>query len=154
MNRLMITIVSTALLGMVAVGTQAQVLKPVNWTFTAQRAKGDIYEVKMKATTDKGWSIYSQTTPEGGPLPTTVTFHKNTNVQYGGKAKEVGTMKKKHEAVFGVDVHYYTDSVTFVQLVKLKKAVPTKLSGTIEFMACDATKCLPPEEVEFEVELK
>ncbi len=73
-----------------------------------------------------------------------------------------------YEAVFGVDVHYYTDSVTFVQLVKLKRPIRqastinrdrqgdggVKLSGTVEFMACDATKCLPPDEVEFEVELK
>lgn len=132
----------------------AQIVNPVKWTFTAKKAKDNIYEVRMEAKIQKGWSTYSQTTPEGGPFPTKVTFHPNTNVQYGGKVKEVGTMKKKYEEVFEVDVHYYTDSVTFVQLIKLKKGVPTTLSGTVEFMACDAEQCLPPEEVEFEVALK
>ncbi len=133
---------------------QAQIQNPAKWTFTAQHIKENIYELKMTAVIDQGWNIYSQTTPAGGPFPTTITFNKNSNVQYGGKAKEMGTMKKKFEQVFGVEVYYYTDSVEFVQLIKLKKAVPTKLSGTVEFMACDAEQCLPPEEVEFEVELK
>ncbi len=147
-------VLNTILLGSTAFSTQAQILNAVKWTYAAQHIKENIYEVKITAEIEQGWNIYSQTTPGGGPLPTTITFNKNTNVQYGGKTKEIGTMKKKHEAVFGVDVHYYTDSVTFVQLVKLKKKQPTKLSGTVEFMACDATKCLPPDEVEFAVELK
>lgn len=135
---------------------QAQVFNVVKWTFSAKPVadKAGIYEVRMTASIQPGWAIYSQETPKGGPFPTTITFNKNTNVQYGGKVKEVGAMKKKYEKVFGVDVHYFENKVDFVQLVKSKKGVPTKLSGTVEFMACDAMKCLPPDEVEFEVELK
>ncbi len=137
-----------------ATAASAQLANPVKWTFAARKAKDNVYEVRMEARIQPGWSMYSQGTPDGGPFPTKVTFGKNTNVLYGGKVREAGQLKKKYEEVFGVDVHYYTDSVTFVQLVKRKQGIPTTLSGTVEFMACDAEQCLPPEEVAFAVELR
>jgi hypothetical protein len=73
----------------------------------------------------------------------------------GGKVKEIGALHKVPEPAFGVDVWYYKDKVDFVQIVKLKKpGVKTSLSGTVEFMACDESQCLPPEEIPFEIELK
>ncbi|WP_285055499.1 protein-disulfide reductase DsbD domain-containing protein [Pedobacter ginsengisoli] len=133
---------------------QAQVLKPVKWGFTAAKKSAGLYEVHMTATIDKGWTTYSQWTPEGGPEPTVITFNKNPNVLLGGKAKEIGGMKKKHEEAFGVDVHYFSGKVDFVQVVKLKKATPTTLTGKVSFMTCDSSQCLPPEEVNFSVQLK
>lgn len=132
----------------------AQIIKPVKWTFSSKKVKNDVYEVHMTANIQSGWTIYSQTTPGGGPLPTTIKFAKNPEVLVGGNVKEVGELKKKHEDVFGVDVHYFSGKVDFVQLVKLKNNKPTRLSGTVEFMACDDQQCLPPEEVEFTVNLQ
>lgn len=136
------------------IGAQAQMLNPVKWTFTSKKVKGDIYEVHMTADVQSGWTIYSQKTPEGGPLPTKITFTKNPEVLVGGEVKEVGSLGKKHEDVFGVDVLYYKDKVDFVQLVKLKSKKPSKLAGKVEFMACDNQQCLPPEEVPFSVSLQ
>jgi hypothetical protein len=78
------------------------------------------------------------------------------------KVKEVGELHKVPEPAFGVDVWYYKDKVDFVQVVKvvrknagtLKQVQGDVLKGTVEFMACDAQQCLPPEEVEFSVQLK
>lgn len=133
---------------------QAQIINPVKWTFSSKKVKGDIYEVHMTANIQRGWSIYSQTTPDGGPVPTTIQFNKNPEVLVGGKVKEVGALKKKHEKVFGVDVLYFTEKVDFVQLVKRKNNKVTKLSGMVEFMACDEQQCLPPAEVAFAVNLQ
>ncbi|WP_316788799.1 protein-disulfide reductase DsbD domain-containing protein [Pedobacter frigoris] len=151
-----------------AVVTQAQILKPVKWTFSGVPVKGKagIYEVHMTAMIDKGWKTYSQSTPEDGPVATVVKFKPNPLVLLGGKVKEVGEMHKVHEEAFGVDVWYYKDKVDFVQVVKLKNALsPHKgdlsqrereviLQGTVAFMVCDAHQCLPVEEIEFSVELK
>jgi DsbC/DsbD-like thiol-disulfide interchange protein len=151
MKKGLILIIGFALL---CVAAHAQILKPLKWSFTAKKIKADVYEVHLTATIDQGWTTYSQTTPDGGPLPTAIKFKPNTNVLLGGKVKEVGEMKKKHEAAFGVEVFYYKDKVDFVQVVKLKKPATTLLVGTVEFMVCDKEQCLPPEEVEFSVELK
>ena len=135
--------------------TLAQILKPIKWRFSAPvKSKAGMYKVSMTVVIEKGWHIYSQNVSDGGPLTTKINFAKNDLVLLGGKVKEVGEIHKVHEEAFGVDVHYYKDKVDFVQVVKLKMPVQTVLSGTVEFMACNAEQCLPPEEVEFNIQLK
>jgi len=154
MRRYLIVVLCFMLLGATV---QAQILKPVKWSFSAAPVKGKagVYKVNMTAVIEKGWHIYAQSTPEGGPSATKVTFAKNPLVLLGGKTTEVGKLHKEYSEVFGVEVWSYDGTVMFVQVVKVKKpGVKTSLSGTVEFMACDAQQCLPPEEVLFEIELK
>lgn len=139
---------------LVLMGLTSQAQDPVKWTFSSKKIDDKTYEVHLTATVQSPWTIYSQTTPEGGPLATSFTFNNNPLVILSGKVKEVGTMHKKHEEVFGVDVFYYKDKVDFVQVVKLKTKAKTNLSGKLEFMACDEEQCLPPKEVAFSVALQ
>jgi Disulphide bond corrector protein DsbC len=108
----------------------------------------------LTATIAAGWHIYSQTTSEGGPLPTAITFSKNPLLILSGTVKEVGKLQQHHEPLFGVDVKQYSGKVDFVQVVKLKGKVKTLVNGLLEFMVCDDKKCLPPKTVEFSVSLK
>jgi hypothetical protein len=39
-------------------------------------------------------------------------------------------------------------------MVKLKSAVKTSFSGTVEYMACDDKQCLPPAEQAFTIALQ
>jgi DsbC/DsbD-like thiol-disulfide interchange protein len=136
------------------VTAKAQIVKPASWNFMAKKVKADLYELHMTATINEGWATYSQWTPEGGPEPTVISFDKNTNFLFGGKAKEVGIVKKKHEDVFDVDVHYFEHQVDFVQLVKLKNVKgDRKIKGKINYMVCDKSQCIT-DEVGFSVELK
>ena len=51
----------------------AQSPNPVSWTATADDATpGGTLRVHFKATLEPGWHIYSLTTPQGGPTPTTI----------------------------------------------------------------------------------
>ncbi|AKD04297.1 protein-disulfide reductase DsbD domain-containing protein [Pontibacter korlensis] len=131
----------------------AQGLQPVQWTFQAERLGPQTYQVLLTATMDTPWVIYSQHTPEGGPLPTTITFEPNPMVLPLGSTMEKGMRQQKQDRTFGVKVRYYRDTVTFVQQVKLRSPVTTALSGTVEYMACDATRCLPPQTVAFTIPL-
>jgi len=140
------------LLLLTAIAAQSQ--NPVKWNFTAKKIADKTYELHIRVKIENGWSIYSQTTPDGGPLATSIHFSKNPLTVLDGKIKEVGAMKKKHEKVFNVDVHYYKDKVDFVQVVKLKTNAKTSVSGTVEFMVCDEEQCLPPEEVPFKIKLQ
>lgn len=133
--------------------SQAQGLQPVQWTFQAERVAPQTYQVLLTATMDSPWAIYSQHTPEGGPLPTTITFHANPMVLPLGSTREKGMRHLKQDKTFGVEVRYYRHTVTFVQQVKLRSPVTTALSGTVEFMACDDTRCLPPQTVAFTIPL-
>ncbi|RFM29443.1 protein-disulfide reductase DsbD domain-containing protein [Deminuibacter soli] len=139
---------------LVTLGAMAQVKDPVKWTFAAKKKADKVYEVTVTAVMAKPWHIYSQTTPDGGPIPTKLTFKSNPLVTMDGKAKEVGTLKVDHDQNFGVDVKYYYESVVFVQTVKLKGNVKTNIAGNVEYMACDDSQCLPPTTKSFDIKLQ
>lgn len=127
---------------------------PVKWSFAAKKIADKTYEVRYTATIDAPWHIYSQVTPEGGPVATKITFAKNPLLTLQGTPEEKGKLIKKYEEVFEVDVLYFDKNVEFVQLVKLKSNAKTNISGSIEFMTCDDKQCLPPAQVPFSIELK
>ena len=129
----------------------AQIQNPVEWSATSKKISDKTYEVHITATIDNGWHIYSQTTPDGGPIPTSITFTKNPLVIVEGKAKEVGKLEKHHEPLFGVDVKQFSKTVDFIQLVKLKAPVKTSMNVAVEFMVCNDKQCLPPSTRKFSV---
>lgn len=132
----------------------AQLKNPVKWSFSSKKIDASTYEVRMTANLDAGWHIYSQNTPDGGPVPTSISFTQNPLTNLQGKAKEVGKIEKRHEELFGVDVMQYSTTVDFVQTVKLKGNVKTSVAGTIEFMTCNDHECLPPTTQSFSIPLK
>lgn len=133
-------------------GAFAQILEPVKWQFGAKKINDSEAVIFMKATIDNGWHIYSQHVEEGGPIKTSFTFNATNDYTLVGKPAEPKP-KTKHEEVFGMDVSYFDKEVVFQQKVKLNKGATT-VKGSVEFMACDATQCLPPDEVEFTVAIK
>ncbi|WP_353127755.1 protein-disulfide reductase DsbD N-terminal domain-containing protein [Parapedobacter pyrenivorans] len=141
-----------AILFVAATGVSAQILEPVKWQFGAKKISSDEAVVFMKATIDKGWHIYSQNIEEGGPIKTSFTFSPSNEYALIGKPAEPKP-KSKHEEVFGMDVSYFDKEVVFQQKIKLKKG-STTVKGAVEFMACDANQCLPPDEIAFTVAVK
>ncbi|MEO9070813.1 MAG: protein-disulfide reductase DsbD domain-containing protein [Ginsengibacter sp.] len=132
----------------------AQIQNPVTWSATSKKIADKTYEINLTANIDNGWHIYSQTTPEGGPIPTSITFTKNPLLTLEGKAKEVGKMEKHIEPLFGnIDVMQFSNKVEFVQKVKLKASVKTSLNLAVEFMVCNDKQCLPPSTRKFTVAL-
>ena len=132
----------------------AQRQNPVKWTFSSKKINPSTYEVHLTAKIDGGWHLYSQATPDGGPLPTVISFTKNPLLTMQGFTRELGKVEQKMEPLFNVQVIQYSNNVDFVQFVKLKKAVKTTISGTVEFMTCDDHQCLPPAKQKFSIALK
>jgi thiol:disulfide interchange protein DsbD len=131
----------------------SQVKNPVKWSYTAKKLATGKYEVHMTATVEKGWHIYSQTTPEGGPVPTQFTFTKNPLLTMSGPVKEVGKIETHFEKLFDVNVKQFSDKVDFVQIVTVKGTVKTNLTGKVEYMLCDDKQCLPPASQSFSIAL-
>ncbi|HWB25435.1 MAG TPA: protein-disulfide reductase DsbD domain-containing protein [Chitinophagaceae bacterium] len=131
-----------------------QVENPVQWTFAAQKKGDKLYNVVITATFARPWHIYSQTTPDGGPVPTKITFKANPLMILDGDVKEDGKLQTIHDENFGVDVKYYSDKVVFTQVVKLKAGVKTHATGTLEYMVCNDNRCLPPKKVPFDITLQ
>lgn len=127
---------------------------PVTWSFESRKKSDKAYEVVLSANVPKPWHIYSQFTPEGGPLPTTITFGSNPIYVVDGAAKEAGDLTSHHDETFDVDVKYFSNKVQFIQAIKLKASVKTSVRGNIEYMVCNDNKCLPPVKQPFEIKLQ
>jgi hypothetical protein len=133
---------------------QAQVQNPVRWEFSSKKVNGTTYDVKITASIEPGWHVYSQTTPEGGPVPTSFSFAKNPLLTLQGTPKEVGKLEQRFEPLFGVDVKQFSDKVVFQQTIQVKGKAKTALSGSVEFMVCNDEMCLPPSTQKFSIALK
>ncbi len=130
-------------------------LNPVIWTFTAKKIADKTYEVHMKATIQSGWHLYSQTQPEDAIInPTSFTLNNNPLLIVDGKIKETGTVEKFHDARLNISANQYSNTVDFVQKVKLKAKAKTNFSGNVEYQTCDDKKCLPPKTVNFSVAIQ
>jgi DsbC/DsbD-like thiol-disulfide interchange protein len=134
-------ILSLAILFFVA-GVNAQIEKPVTWTYTAKKISGDMYELHMTATIQPKWHLYAQDAGEG-PIPTTILFDKNPIIKLEGRASEVGKMIKEFDKNFNSTLKFYATKVDFVQKIKLKVAAATVAKGKINYMTCNDSKCLP-----------
>lgn len=126
----------------------------VEWKFDSKKISAQKYEVRIVATVKSPWHIYSTTQPEGGPLPTKISFTKNPLATPDGSIKEEGKMQTHFEDVFNIDTKFFNDKVEFVQLVNVKGAAKTSLNGTVEFMVCTDKECHPPKTIPFSVALK
>jgi thiol:disulfide interchange protein DsbD len=132
----------------------AQILTPVTWTWKAEQTGKGEYKLTFTAKIDKGWHTYSQYIGKDGPVPTSITFDaKNKDVQLIGKTTETGPkIHEGHDPVFDMQLKYFEEELVCTQTVKVLK--DTKLKGTLEFMVCDDSKCLPPDDKDFEFDLK
>ncbi len=131
----------------------AQILDPVKWTTSVEKISDTEYVLVSKATIEKGWHLYSQNVPEDGPIPTTFTYDDSEG---GFKISGNTTEEEGHtvnDPVFEMKIKFFEKTATFKQKVVVNKGVTT-ISGFVEFMVCDDTRCLPPTTVDLEYSIK
>ena len=114
----------------------AQIKKPVKWSAKTEKISDTEFNLIMNATIESGWHMYSQFTPDGGPLPLVLTFKDSKgNFDLIGKAKET-PYKKEFNKDFGVDEYYFENKAILTQRVKLKNPKVTKIVVNVDFQAC------------------
>ncbi|MEL6863668.1 MAG: protein-disulfide reductase DsbD domain-containing protein, partial [Bacteroidota bacterium] len=132
----------------------AQVLNPVKWNTTYNQVNDQEFDLVFTATIQDGWSIYSQyLESDDGPVRTSFEFDKGGHYELVGKNEESGNRKEGYDKLFDMNVIKFTKKATFTQRVKVSD-LSKAISGYLEFMTCDDTRCLPPEAVDFEFSLE
>jgi len=131
MNKLLIAVLLfTNLPGILS----AQTLKHVNWTFTVEDRSKDEAVLVFAADIEKDWHIYSQVTPDGGPLPTVFIFDENKSFERVGNVQEP-VPHEEYDSTFEVKVLTLDGKPVFKQKIKLKDQ-ETKITGKIEGQIC------------------
>ncbi|WP_396176671.1 protein-disulfide reductase DsbD domain-containing protein, partial [Flavobacterium sp.] len=114
----------------------AQIVKPVKWTSKVEKINDSEFNLIMEATIEKDWHVYSQFTPENGPLPAEFTFENaKGNFELLGKTKE-SPYKKQYNDVFEVDEYYFEKKATFTQKIKITNPKLTSIKAKIDCQVC------------------
>ncbi len=131
--------------------TNAQ--QKISWSYSAKKLPNNKYEIHVVATPPPGWHIYSQLTPDGGPVPTSFKFNKNALLVMQNKMNEKGKVISYFDKNFKVDVKYFEGKADFVQVVTVKGNIKTNISGEVESMICNDRTCMPPTTEKFNIAL-
>jgi len=134
---------------------QSQIFNPVKWSFNSKHLSGDKFELIYTASIDDGWTIYSQyLESEDGPVATTFEYDQGDHFSLNNKNKEDALNRKEgYDKIFDMNVTKYTKKAIFRQKVKVNDYTKP-VTGYLTFMTCDASKCLPPKDIDFKFRLR
>ena len=115
---------------------QAQMINPVKWSSRVEKISETEFNLVMEAKIEDDWHVYSQFTPENGPLPAEFKFKDaKGNYELIGKVKE-SPYKKQYNDVFEVDEYYFEKKATFTQKIKVTNPNFTTLKATVDYQVC------------------
>ena len=102
----------------------AQIQNPVKWSYSVEQTKEGEATLLFKAKIDKEWHIYSQFTPQDGPLgaaplPMRFIFTPNSCYELVGKVTEP-TPHEEFDSTFEIKVLIHSGEVTLKQKIKFK----------------------------------
>ena len=131
----------------VAMITFAQMHEPIKCETSWEVVSDGVAELRIAATIDAGWHLYS-TELEDGPTAATLVVETIEGARLDGKLGFEGKEIAKYDDMFGMDVRYFEDKVTFVQRFAIESD-DYAVQGYFQYGACDDQSCLPPTNVEF-----
>jgi hypothetical protein len=119
----------------------------VAWSFTYDNVNSNIL---IKGTIDEGWHLYSQKTPaNSGPIPVSISIYKQKGIKLISKCEEKLVPYEIFDVNFDSRVYLFEHSYLAYQKIKLKNT--NQIKGSVQYMVCNETQCLPPIEVPFAI---
>ena len=131
----------------VALTLHAQMHEPIKCETSWEVVSDGVAELRIAATIEAGWHLYS-TELEDGPTAATLVVETIEGARLDGKLGFEGKEIAKYDDMFGMDVRYFEDKVTFVQRFAIESD-DYAVQGYFQYGACDDQSCLPPTNVEF-----
>lgn len=140
------------LLALLAVSiSNAQILDPAKWSTSVEKLSESELTLIFTAVIEPEWHIYSQFTPEGGPLPLEFAF-KNAGKDYQliGKAAESKTSRAYND-IFEVDEVFFADKAVIKQKIKVLNPTLTTIDVTLEYQICKEVCINQRKKVSFQL---
>lgn len=114
----------------------AQILDPAKWKTKIVQKSDTEFELTMDAVIEKEWHIYSQYTPEDGPLPMEFSY-KDAKGNYNLIGKTIESpYKKTFNETFGVDEYYFANTAQFKQVVKVTNKNLKEIKVDVFYQIC------------------
>lgn len=123
------------------------IFTPVKWDIKSEQ-NGDEVTLTYTASIDDHWHLYSQDI-DMAPPATTFVFEESDKYELIGEVTESETIEELDKN-FDMKLKYFEHEAIFVAKLKLKTDEKVVVSGLVNYMVCDDTRCLPPTDEEFE----
>ncbi len=134
-------------------GVDSEVLTPVSWKISLEMESGTEAVILAEAAIDEGWYVYASTVdPDAGPIPLSIQFEGDEGFSPDGNPEEEG-VKNKFDPIFEMELDYFEGKAVLRQKILKTNAEAITLKGYLTYMTCDDHRCLPPEDVDFELDL-
>lgn len=136
-----------------AASTSPGIQKPVKWTFRSEKKAEGQYDIIAEAVIGDSWHVYAPGVHhDPGPIPTTLTVNSDAGVTMEGNVREEGSNRhEEHDAYFKMKLVTYEHDLRLTQSIKAGSS--GNVTGSLEFMSCNSKSCLPPEYLEFNIDL-
>ena len=127
-----------------------QRLDPVQWSLSSDVEKappGTTISLRLTATLEPGWHLYSLTTPKGGPIPTTVTVAENPALASTSLFQP--QPERRFDPNFNLDTETFANEAVFLVSGRLKKdaaAGAVDFTAQVRYQVCNDRQCLPPRK--------
>jgi len=146
---------SLAKIGHILIGLLIAMLpvraQKVSWTAEAQPAEEGLWTVCLQAKVISGWHIYDLQDYKGeGPNQTVIAFEPSGDYALEGEMEISPAPDRHFDAMYGMVIGTFDGTVRFVQKVR-PSSLPITVGVNVEWMACTAQSCTPPEEQHLEV---
>lgn len=117
-------------------GDTSKIIEPVEWSGSIEKKSDVNYLFILNAEIEEEWHIYSQKTPEGGPLPLWFNYVEAGNgYELDGETKESET-KTQFSKIFGVDEVYFENEATFTQDITLTDTTVKVIKMELSYQVC------------------
>lgn len=137
------------LLAVITIAASAQMQDPVHFSVSQKKVAPDEIEVTFSGKIDAGWHVYSTALPADGPISATITTEKNEGAAPKGSLGHRGKEINQYDNMFGMNLRFFENSVTFYQRYKLTGKT-YHVKGYLEYGSCNDEMCMPPTQVEFD----
>ena len=123
----------------------AQMLEPVKWTQELKMVSDTEAELVFNAAIEDGWHLYTTDVPEDGPMPAALRVDVMEGVELDGELQSVGEVHTEYDAMFEMNVNYFSNVGSFVQRLKIADPENYRFEGLLEGQACTDGACMPVE---------
>ena len=114
----------------------SQILDPVKWITKIEKKSGANYILTFNGVIENEWHLYSQFTPDGGPLPLEVIFkNQKGNFNLVGKAKE-GKTTTAYNDVFEVNETFFVKNAKIQQEITLTNPNIKTIEVALNYQVC------------------
>ena len=125
----------------------------VKWSSAMKYVATDSLEITFHVELAPGWAIYSQYQQGTGPLPTSINV---LNVPQVSFSEQSAFGSDGYDPIWDLPINKFVNEVSFISspfVLPSEQPITTSVKGYYEFMICDSMQCLPPERVDFEIQI-